>query len=561
MPTGTNGNDTLIGSDSAEDIYGLAGNDTIFGRGGNDRLYGDDGNDFLYGDLGNDMLYGGNNDDELNGGGGDDYLIGGTLPFGLPPIGFQIDTLNGGEGNDIIAVTDNSSNRIDGGLGYDELVFSVNRTQVQGLIVNLQNLWTLGEGVIGTGYVRGIEGIKDNLIDGTNALDYIFVGDGYLPSVTLRLYDGDDSGSGGSGDDNLFAGIGNDRLAGGGGNDVLRGEEGNDNLFGDAGNDILAGGIGDDRMDGGTGNDYLIGEAGADQLTGGSGINTLQGGVGDDIYFVSNATDSIIEFSGEGTDEVRTALSIYGLQGHVENLTYTNNATHGAGVGNSLDNVLAGGTGNDSLFGRDGNDTLRGGTGAANTLLGQQGDDIYVVEAAGDSVIEFAGEGNDTVQTALGSFTLSANVETLVYTGVGDFVGIGNAGMNILTGGAGQDFLSALDGDDALIGGSGDDLLIGGNGADQFRYSGAETGLDRILDFVSGSDRIALSTAGFAHTATVDFVSSGTPAATTGNSTFLYDVNSGIVSYDADGTGAAAAIQLAQLNAGLSLSAGDFIFY
>jgi Ca2+-binding RTX toxin-like protein len=103
-------------------------------------------------------------------------------------------------------------------------------------------------------------------------------------------------------------------------------------------------------------------------------------------------------------------------------------------------------------------------------------------------------------------------------------------------------------------------LLIGGNGADQFRYNGGETGYDRINDFVSGTDKIALSTTGFIHTATVDFVSSGAPAPTSTNSTFLYDGNTGILSYDADGTGAGAAVVLAQLNAGLSLTVSDFIF-
>jgi Ca2+-binding RTX toxin-like protein len=165
------------------------------------------------------------------------------------------------------------------------------------------------------------------------------------------------------------------------------------------------------------------------------------------------------------------------------------------------------------------------------------------------------------VRAAVSSFTLGVNVENLIYTGTGAFIGVGNALGNAMAGGAGADSLNGLDGDDFITGGSGADLLQGGAGADQFRYIGGETGYDRIIDFTSGQDKIALSGTGFVHTAVIDFISTGAPAPTSTNSTFLYDVNSGIVSYDADGTGAGAAVQLAQLNAGQTLAAGDFVFF
>lgn len=181
--------------------------------------------------------------------------------------------------------------------------------------------------------------------------------------------------------------------------------------------------------------------------------------------------------------------------------------------------------------------------------------------AVGDSVIEFAGEGNDTVYTGLASHVLATHVENLIHNGSNAFTGIGNASANSVRGGSGDDFLSGLDGDDILIGLNGADMMLGGNGADQFCYQGGETGLDRILDFASGSDKIALSSSCFAQFGTLQLVQNGTPVANSANSTFLYNVNTGVLSYDVDGTGAVAAIQLAQLNAGLTLTVGDFIFY
>ncbi|WP_419794383.1 retention module-containing protein [Pseudomonas palleroniana] len=57
---------------------------------------------------------------------------------------------------------------------------------------------------------------------------------------------------------------GNDTLLGGAGDDILFGQGGNDYLDGGKGNDILLGGTGNDTLIGGPGNDILIGGSGAD---------------------------------------------------------------------------------------------------------------------------------------------------------------------------------------------------------------------------------------------------------------------------------------------------------
>ncbi len=325
--------------------------------------------------------------------------------------------------------------------------------------------------------------------------------------------------------------------------------------LGNAANNNILGRTARDELYGFDGNDILQGGGGGDGQE-----NTMFGGLGDDRYVVNVRGDSTIEYAGEGIDTVSTQFSVYGLQANIENLSFIDTAAHGAGVGNELDNIITGNIGADGLYGRAGNDTLRGGLGVANTLLGQEGDDIYVVSAAGDSVIEFAGEGTDTVQTALASFVLRDNVENLTYTGTAAFTGIGAADGNTITGGGADDFLSGLDGADILIGGNSADLLLGGNGADQFRFLGGETGIDRILDFTSGADKIALLGSFFTPTGTVSFAQGAGAVATTANSSFIYDTATGALFYDDDGTGAGAAVQLATLNAGLTLAAGDFIF-
>ncbi len=466
-----------------------------------------------------------------------------------------------------------------------------------------------------------VNNVDPELVIGTNAAETI-VGGALVDSFVLG--GGNDVGNGGGGGDAIDGGDGDDLLVGGDGDDSLEGGLGTDYLIGGDGIDLLSGGTGaGNTLQGGTGNDiYIIatngdsvlefagegtdevrtaltvhtlqsnvevlrytgaanflgigntgdntligggasddlyGRDGNDRIQGGAGVaNTLLGGLGNDVYILEAFGDSTIEVAGEGTDTVETALSVHTLQANIENLTLTGSSSQ-FGVGNALDNVMRGGTSADDLYGRAGNDTLRGGTGSANTLLGQEGDDLYIVEAAGDTVIEFAGEGTDTVETALSSFVLRDNVENLTYTGTAGFTGIGSSDGNTIRGGAGVDFLSGLDGNDTLIGGNGADILVGGNGADDFRVVSSETGVDRILDFTSGSDRISLQ--GFAHSATLNIVQgAGAQTATNGNSTFLYNQTNGELSYDADGNGAGAAVVIATLNPSLTLALGDFFF-
>jgi Ca2+-binding RTX toxin-like protein len=76
-PSGTQEDDTLIGSRIDDSLFGRRGDDKLFGRRGDDVLIGGRGKDKLYGGRGNDLLKGGRGNDLLDGGRGDDVLIGG----------------------------------------------------------------------------------------------------------------------------------------------------------------------------------------------------------------------------------------------------------------------------------------------------------------------------------------------------------------------------------------------------------------------------------------------------------------------------------------------------
>ncbi|HKX94517.1 MAG TPA: calcium-binding protein, partial [Methylibium sp.] len=324
--------------------------------------------------------------------------------------------------------------------------------------------------------------------------------------------------------------------------------------------------------------DSLVGGAGNDSLDGGSGADTMVGGADNDTYVVDNAGDVVTEAVDAGLDAVRSSRS-YTLGANLENLVLTGSgAINGTGnalansiTGNGAANRLSGGGANDTLNGGAGNDTLNGGSGA-DTQIGGAGGDVYYVNNAGDVVTEAANAGTDTVNSTL-SYTLGTNVENLVLGGTAAINGTGNslanritgnAGNNVLNGGSGNDTLGGGGGNDTLVGGAGNDMLTGGAGGDTFRFASAlnaGTNVDHMADFNAVDDRIQLENAVFTALGATGALAAA--AFTTGTAAgdasdrVIYDSVGGRLFYDADGSGAGAAVLFATVTAGTTVTAAD----
>ncbi len=516
---------SLVGNSFANAVSGSGGSDILLGGGGNDGLTGNGGNDTMYGEAG---------DDVLNGGFGADLMDGGT---GLDT--FHVDNVN-----DVVIEAFEAGQE---GINGDRVSTSVN--------------FTLGA---------------------DQHVEYLFAAGGSNPiNIT------------GSDSDQIIAG--ND------GNNVLRGRGGNDAIFGGLGTDTLDGGLGDDSLFVNDASDIIVeaagegrdivyssvsygltagahveilsadvlsatsaitlvgneldnliyGNAGANALRGGGGLDTLLGGFGDDEYYITSGGETIFEYANEGRDIIYSDLS-HGLAAgsHVEILSAISLSSTAAlnFGGNELDNYIYGNAGMNILYGGGGLDTLVGGG----------GDDTYYILGGNELLYEAASGGRDTAY-AFVSYTLTggAEVEILSTNSIG-----GTAAIDL----TGNEFGQEVDGNDGvntLDGKGGNDLLVGFGGADTFAFTSAlgAGNVDQILDFASGTDKIALDNAVF--TGLVDgplpngAFATG-PAATELDDRIVYNSATGQLFFDADGSGGIAAVQFASVAPGTILAASDF---
>jgi beta-glucanase (GH16 family) len=146
----------------------------------------------------------------------------------------------------------------------------------------------------------------------------------------------------------------------------------------------------------------LNGTAGNDSIWGDSSVKvTMQGGAGDDIYYLYSSLNRVAESAGGGIDTINTWMD-YTLPANFENLTVT-----GAGryaFGNTLDNIISGASGSQTINGGAGNDVLTGG-GGADTFIFDRGN-------GSDLITDF--KSDDTIR--LNNYELSSFDQVLAHT-------------------------------------------------------------------------------------------------------------------------------------------------
>ncbi|KFG69950.1 NosD domain-containing protein [Microvirga sp. BSC39] len=570
------GNDldnVVTGNNAANNLEGLGGADTIFGAGGNDTLKGGAGNDYLDGGTGADSMVGGTGDDvyvvdndgdvvveKFDGGlGGYDrvfssvsYILGdeveeltllgtanlsgmgntaanvlsGNAGNNILNGGLGADTMRGGSGDDIYYVDHSGDVVIEAaGEGTDTIVSSRAFSPASPLTANVENLW---------------------LIDPAN------------PADPLAKW--------------AIEGAGNQI------DNVIVGNSAHNKLYGLDGNDTMRGGAGNDTLDGGAGNDTAV--------FSGNRVNyTIAGSL----------TNRTVAGTTEGTD---TLLNVEVLQFADGKLvgddwipTYVPPPPPPANTGNdvasqtgknrseklngrdNIDDTIRAQGGNDTVKGGSGNDKLYGGTG--NDKVYGDGDDDRVYGDSGHDLVH-GGSGNDWVNGGSGN--------DKVYGSFGNDQVYGGSGHDRVEGGSGNDWVYGNSGNDRVYGGSGDDVINGGSGNDRlYGNSGSDAfvfdsklgsaatdrkvNFDTVVDFKVADDSFLLDNAIFKKLGSgtmsdptqldKEFFTIGSKARER-DDYLIYNKKTGVLSYDADGSGSREAVEFAQLSKNLKLTYKDF---
>ena len=210
----------------------------------------------------------------------------------------------------------------------------------------------------------------------------------------------------------------------------------------------------------------------------------------------------------------------------------------------------------------DGADTVTG-TAFADTISGGVGADVIDGGAGNDTI--YGGDGADNIKGGAGNDTIT-----------------GDIGADVITGGDGADVIDGGGDADIITGGAGADKITGGAGPDRIVYSALATeGGDTITDFTTSDEDIlqfssadligvngftSYAGAGIAFALSggqkVQFVvaTGGALVASDAQAAFLFDTVTGVLAFDADGTGAGAAITIATLTGVANLGVADFSF-
>ena len=429
--TGNTSDDTLIGGEGADTLEGKAGNDTFIYVGGADVI-----KDYSYGDDQSDIIV-------IS----DGAVVSSTVRSKdvVLTIGKNqtITVKNAKDATLRVVDSTGTDTRVFGYYGYGETTETIvlNSDFADKALTTDQYVAEITT-IDGSSLTKGITingNEKDNVITGGKYADKIAGGEG---ADSISAGDGNDSISGGNGDDTLIGGAGNDTFTGGSGVDRFVYVSGTDVItdYSNSDNDVIKLSTGKVGTSSYKGTDVILNVVDINNARKSVGTITLKGQKNQEVtvidandvsdtrlfgyYSYGDTTDTIIinsDFGGnlnsaatEGeayyastvkvinASNIKKASHIYG---NGENIITggSGNDTINAGSGNSY---LAGGAGNDSLIGGDGADTLVGGAGN-DTMYGAGGSNTFIATAGNEVIADYsAGDGN-VIKLSTGKVTAS----------------------------------------------------------------------------------------------------------------------------------------------------------
>ena len=440
--TGNSGNDSMTSH----------GSNTLVAGSGTDTLVSSYGGDTLVGGSGNDVFIVGNNPGTVI---QDSYTttnnsVRSSASLTLPT---NVNTLTLTGAANIIATGNAASDLLTANAGNDTLVSG---SGVDTLVGGSGNDWYV---------LNNAADVIQNLSSGSNTIQAGFSYTLPTNANTLILSGTSNlAGTANAGNDTLTANTGIDTLTGGSGNDTFVINNASDVVVDTSttASNIISSSVsyslptnvtrliltGTSALVGTANsvNDTLTANSGADTLISGTGsaVDSLVGGTGSDLFIVNVSSDIVNVGSTHGNDTIQSSVS-FNAASNVANLIFTG-SSNVAGTGNSLADVITA---------NSGNDTLTAGSGIA-TLNGGVGNDVFVINNTGDLVQNVSATTSNTVRSSV-TYSLIANVNSLVLTGTTALKGTANSANDTLTSNTGLD---------TLVGGAGNDVFVISNASD-----------------------------------------------------------------------------------------------
>ncbi|GAB5468135.1 MAG: hypothetical protein Kilf2KO_11650 [Rhodospirillales bacterium] len=467
---GTDQSDLIVGTFDKDHLNGKGGDDLILGLFGGDKISGGDGEDHLFGGFGKDVIVGNVGNDQMFGDQGDDRLIWNN--------GDGSDLMDGGKGHDQVQVNFDTDLVNDDLQNKDVAEISVTDKGVQFARIEVNDQTERGLFQLD---IRNTETLETNFGDGD---DTAVIKDEVLEEILLDL-------DGGDGEDLLDLSQASDGVA----VDLQAGElddstaENFENVIGTEFDDELKGDEQDNDISGLGGADNILGRAGDDILVGGKGGDVVNGGRGDDALVWNNGDGSDRLNGGKDEDLVQVNFDTDLVNDDLQNKDVAEISVTDKGVQFARTEV------NDqSDFGLFQLDILN--TETLETNFGDGDDTAVIKDDLLDKILLDLDGGDGLDLLDLGQAAAAVEVDLDAGT-IGTTAGASSStavNFEQVTGTAFDDTIRGNDQDNVIRGGVGNDILSGGKGADAFVFFEEDAGVDIILDFEVGVDRLQFFT-------------------------------------------------------------------
>jgi Ca2+-binding RTX toxin-like protein len=347
--------DTITTGAGGDSIYGGAGKDVIDAKGGNNVVTGNAGADSITTTTGNDNVRGGEGNDTIIMGAGNDSILGDEGDDTIETVAASVteaDTINGGDGTDVLSITDaDGANILD---TYWANFSSIETVKLADAATgNVTRSYTFAS----KAQSEGIKTVSGKSFDDAGAT-YTIDASGYTSSQAISLRASDTAG--------VLS-----KLQGGAAADALTtGKNGQTTLTGNGGADT-----------------FTLGSAESNTIADlATGDIVVVNSVANTVITANTATGFTASSATKNDGQIRMTIAVTAASKAVDLSEVTGGALGYTLTGNAGATTMTGSLRADSITGGAAVDSITGGSGD-DTITGAASDDVIKLDAGADRFV------------------------------------------------------------------------------------------------------------------------------------------------------------------------------